>query len=798
MDRPDPKTANTPGVVRLKELLFDHERQALADLQRRIELLSVADREIVHDVSQQLEALAASARADRETIALQLERLSAGERAERAQINAQIAQLQVLAGTRDSFRATVASVIDGAIRDAEIERHDAVSDAMAPMVVHTVRTEIRNSRDEIVDALYPMTGRMVKAYVASAMKDLADSINRRLESNTFVLRLRSMTSGRSMAELAMADTQWPRLDELFLVRRGTGELVARWPESDGGANHDVVFGGILAAINDFAREAFAEEGGSLRRIDVGSSLIYLRGSPAYLLAAKLTGTAPPAVEEIIDQAYLSVLEHHRNVFDAAVDTDAGDRRAVLKTLAGQLDEDISQSKVEHQLPPLGFKPLLIGLALVLLPLATWIGYGLWSEHRNTATLFSARQAIASLPALKGYGLRLDVTQHGRALSVTGLVPTESVRTETLRLLSSALPQVTVRSALTPIPAGGIDPRPAIEAVRRDVSDTETALSQRLSAVRAAADSQVRAVAGDVTGVRGELQSVERTLKSDLAAVRADIERTSAIRSLARAERRLREAGVDLTRLAEETTDLGRREIVDRALGASMRGGGVTRAALGSLQAANPGANAAEARNLAALGRTIDGQADGLAMLLGADVAGSGRARPADGAPASLLDAADAVSASAERLAVTVLAVLQSNAVRRSIPKPQPVATPGPLDQLRAFVLTHAIFFSNRAEPRDADATRRTLDTLAGLVTQAGAALRVVGYTDETGGADRNTSVSQERADAIVAALVARGVPRTRLIAIGRQNMIDVSPVKGPDSPNRRVEFEIAFDGEVAR
>lgn len=97
--------------------------------------------------------------------------------------------------------------------------------------MRTIRTEILNSRDEMVEALYPITGRMVKAYVASAIRDLAAQINRSVDSNPLMLRLRSVVSGKSIAELALADSAGLQLDGLYLIRRGTGELVCYWPQT---------------------------------------------------------------------------------------------------------------------------------------------------------------------------------------------------------------------------------------------------------------------------------------------------------------------------------------------------------------------------------------------------------------------------------------------------------------------------------------------------------------------------------------------------------------------------------------
>ncbi len=77
-------------------------------------------------------------------------------------------------------------------------------------------------------------------------------------------------------------------------------------------------------------------------------------------------------------------------------------------------------------------------------------------------------------------------------------------------------------------------------------------------------------------------------------------------------------------------------------------------------------------------------------------------------------------------------------------------------------------------------------------------VRVVGFTDEKGGLERNTPLSQARANKIVAELTSRGVAAARLVAVGRNDVEDLSPAAGDASPNRRVEFEIAFEGESPR
>ena len=78
-------------------------------------------------------------------------------------------------------------------------------------------------------------------------------------------------------------------------------------------------------------------------------------------------------------------------------------------------------------------------------------------------------------------------------------------------------------------------------------------------------------------------------------------------------------------------------------------------------------------------------------------------------------------------------------------------------------------------------------------------MRVVGYTDSQGGAQQNSPLAMSRATTIVDQLAARGVPRERLLAVGRINgYFDISPEVGEASVNRRVELEIGFIGEGRR
>ena len=109
------------GMARLKELLFDSEVETLSELDKRLGSIEHVNRQHEHQNFETLQRLD---------------------------------QLFNRAGTEERFRTSVAAVLDKALEEAEFRNHDQMSRAIAPLVVNTIRTELRNSQDELVDIMF--------------------------------------------------------------------------------------------------------------------------------------------------------------------------------------------------------------------------------------------------------------------------------------------------------------------------------------------------------------------------------------------------------------------------------------------------------------------------------------------------------------------------------------------------------------------------------------------------------------------------------------------------------------------
>lgn len=89
-----------------------------------------------------------------------------------------------------------------------------------------------------------------------------------------------------------------------------------------------------------------------------------------------------------------------------------------------------------------------------------------------------------------------------------------------------------------------------------------------------------------------------------------------------------------------------------------------------------------------------------------------------------------------------------------------------------------------------DSARTLDDAAAALKVASGIRIEVGGHTDNVGAAAANEKLSAERAQAVVAALVGRGIPASRLNAKGYGQSVPIADNRTEDgrAKNRRVEL----------
>lgn len=317
-------------------------------------------------------------------------------------------------GDEEKFSISTGDALIDAFKRAEEKRPRDLGKALAPSVVSIIRSEIKNSKEMMVEALYPIMGRLVTAAVAGAFRDLVESLNARIDAmvsaNSWRLRLRAMATGRSMAEVALAEAEAGRLKRALLLERGSGLLLAIWPDAGEGANAELE-SGMIAAITEFATNVYADKGGELRMLDIGSGKVFLRASPRVIVAGEFGGELSGQRGKRLDEAFLSIVELHEK------DEDACTPEAIGRLLSDALADGPAKPKSKT--------PVMI-LAAALAGLVVWFSWEpALHAYRERRMRGAYEQAMAAHPALAQYPLHLDIDHEDGRVALRGLAANDA-------------------------------------------------------------------------------------------------------------------------------------------------------------------------------------------------------------------------------------------------------------------------------------------------------------------------------------------------------------------------------------
>ena len=137
-----------------------------------------------------------------------------------------------------------------------------------------------------------------------------------------------------------------------------------------------------------------------------------------------------------------------------------------------------------------------------------------------------------------------------------------------------------------------------------------------------------------------------------------------------------------------------------------------------------------------------------------------------------------------------LAVEQANTLRRQLENLQLRQTESGV----VVTLGDVLFETGQTELRD-DAMSSLVEVVDLLQSEPDKRIRIEGHTDSTGNSDANLRISQQRADAVLNALVSLGVDAGRVTSVGMGQDFPIASNDSEDgrAQNRRVDVILLDD-----
>lgn len=292
----------------------------------------------------------------------------------------------------ETFSDEISQLLPLSIRKM-VQRGDITLDEIQPLLEEGLKNSIHNNPKKLADILFPIMMPAIRKAVSEDIKLMLDKVNSTLE-NSFSprrigWRLKSLFSGKSYAEIALAHAYIYQVKQVFLIHKETGLLLARVPEEgqDEVADADLV-SSMLSAIKDFVQDSFQKDDSELDAINMGDFTILIEQGPYAILAAivegnpsaELRGKMKESIEGIhINSAY--ELEHFQ-----------GD------TTPFEINKSLLQNCVlQEAKPEKKRKPVaLIVLALVLIAALGYWGYHYWNRQSKFNKLLHAYQTTAGV------------------------------------------------------------------------------------------------------------------------------------------------------------------------------------------------------------------------------------------------------------------------------------------------------------------------------------------------------------------------------------------------------------------
>ena len=429
----------------------------------------------------------------------QLRRLLLQEEQER------IDRLEARLGDDDALKDSLIPIIADVLRDAGVKDYRRLAGALAPIVLESIKTEIRNSRDMMVDALYPITGRLVAAAVRNAFKDLVDQLNTKLDSTLSVDRwrakIKAKLSGRSEAEILLSEGAAFEIVDLLLINRQSGLLIAQaGPDAEKERTDSHLLSSILTAIMAFVRDAMSQSSEQdLRTLHVGDVRLHLQVSPGAILAIKTKGPPPAGFETALSETFYAFLSRWGHALSDPDQIESPDKVTLTDDLEERLQSLLKAKQNNFRGSSKKGAILLVLLASIAVLWFGWIVYTGWAGDRIEGI---ARSIIAEQSELVGYPIDARYHRDDDTLAVSGLLPSQKSISTLRKGLETALPDVALSMNVGKLPDQGLDPDEiptkadlveGQQIVRQEMID---ALDSRISAL-----SQTRSELTDVLGSR---------------------------------------------------------------------------------------------------------------------------------------------------------------------------------------------------------------------------------------------------------------------------------------------------------
>ncbi len=217
-------------------------------------------------------------------------------------------------------REVLARELESLIRTAYQKDPEGLAKTLRPLISPAIGQEIAENREKMVDTLYPILGGMITRYVSHAIRDLLETINRKIEDRfstaAFKRKIKAKLTGVSESELLLEESLQTRILSIFIIHKESGLLIAEsnWGDTEIEDPHMVA--SMASAIKDFINDWIqnTQEVSEVQLVSYGNASLYIESAGSVYLIAFLNQEPDSEEREAIRNFFADLLREYAEFF----------------------------------------------------------------------------------------------------------------------------------------------------------------------------------------------------------------------------------------------------------------------------------------------------------------------------------------------------------------------------------------------------------------------------------------------------------------------------------------------------